>query len=177
MGSLGPSWAHVGPCWYHLGVNLGSSWAILGPSWGHPGAILGHLGPSWGLLGAILGPSWAILGHLGAILGPTWAIMARTAPRWPRWSQEGWGQPVGEVFFSEANLWGKFFSSFFGSPGSQKTLFFLMKNKVFQGNRITKLTSNFNPILLPIWLHFGSQNRPKADKKRIQETSIFFPNF
>ena len=48
MPTLGPSQAHVEPCWSHLGPILGQD-----------GPMLSHLGP-------ILGPCWA---HVGPMLG------------------------------------------------------------------------------------------------------------
>ena len=48
MPTLGPSQAHVEPCWSHLGPILGQD-----------GPMLSHLGP-------ILGPCWA---HVGPMFG------------------------------------------------------------------------------------------------------------
>ena len=40
-----------------------------------------------------------------------------------------------------------------------------------------KLTSIFDPILGPIWLHFGSQNRPKSVKNTVSKSILFLINF
>ena len=67
MGSLRPSWSH-----------LGQSWALLGPfwpSWRPSWASWRPLEPSLGPLGAVLGASGAVLGHLGALLGSSWRLL------------------------------------------------------------------------------------------------------
>ena len=83
-------------------------------SWGHLGAILGLLGPS--------------LGHLGANLGHH----GQDCPKMTKMVPRRLGPTCGGSLFSGANLWGKFFGSFFGGPGPQKTLFFARKNKGFE---------------------------------------------
>ena len=39
----------------------------------------------------------------------------------------------------------------------------------FSKNRSSKLISIFDPMLVPTWLHFGSQNRPKSTKNPISK--------
>ena len=53
--------------------------------------------------------------------------------------------------------------------GSQKTWFFLREKYTFLKTRLSKLTSNFDPILSSTWLYFGIQNPPKSFQNRFQE--------
>ena len=62
-------------------------------------------------------------------------------------------------------------------PGSQKSVFFLRKNKVFSKNGLSKITSISASILVPTCLHVGLQNRRFSDFWRFQEAfkiSSFF---
>ena len=54
-------------------------------------------------------------------------------------------------------------------PGSQKSVFFLWKNKVFSKKRLSKITSISASILVPTCLHVGLQNRRFSDFWRFQE--------
>ena len=49
-------------------------------------------------------------------------------------------------------------------PEPSKSLFFLGKNKVFSKQRLSKLGSIFDAILVPTWLHFAFPNQPKSFK-------------
>jgi len=53
--------------------------------------------------------------------------------------------------------------------GSQKTLFFLKEKHDFSKNRLSKLTSIFDPILMPTCLHVGLPNRRFFKKFGFQE--------
>ena len=57
------------------------------------------------------------------------------------------------------------FSSQLRPPEPSKSLFSLRKNNVFSKNRLSKLTSIFDPILAPTWPHFGIEHRPKSHRK------------
>ena len=61
--------------------------------------------------------------------------------------------------------------------GSQKTVFFRWKNKVFPKNRLSKITSISASILVPTCLHVGLQNRRFFEIMAFQEAfkiSSFF---
>ena len=62
-------------------------------------------------------------------------------------------------------------------PGSQKSMFFLRKNKVFSKKRLSKITSISASILVPTCLHVGLQNRRFSEIMAFQEAfkiSSFF---
>ena len=62
-------------------------------------------------------------------------------------------------------------------PGSQKTIVFLRKNKVFSKKRLSKITSISASILVPTCLHVALENRRFSDFWRFQEAfkiSCFF---
>ena len=63
-------------------------------------------------------------------------------------------------------FWVKFWSQL-GPVGSQKTWFFLKKKNSFLKNRLSKLTSIFDPILDSTLLHVGIQHPPKCFQKSI----------
>ena len=54
------------------------------------------------------------------------------------------------------------FCSQLGPPEPQKSLKFYLFYSIFCKIGLPKLTSIFDPILVPTWLHFGSQNSPKS---------------
>ena len=74
----------------------------------------------------------------------------------------------------------RFFIDFYSQlrpPGSQKTIVFLRKNKVFSKKRLSKITSISASILVPTCLHVGLENRRFSDFWRFQEAfkiSSFF---
>ena len=47
----------------------------------------------------------------------------------------------------------------------------------FVKKRLSKLTSILDPILVPTWPHFATQNRPKSNKKPIQKIISFLIDF
>ena len=49
-----------------------------------------------------------------------------------------------------------------------KNMVFLQENTLLK-TRLSKLTSNFDPILSSTWLYFGIQNPPKSFQNRFQE--------
>ena len=76
MGSLGHSWASLGPLlgslghsWATLGPLSAASWALLGLSWALLELSCPPLGLPWASLGALLDSFGLLLGSLGALLG------------------------------------------------------------------------------------------------------------
>ena len=55
----------------------------------------------------------------------------------------------------------------FSTPGTSKIMKFYWFYKHFCKIGLSKLTSIFDPILVPTWLHFPSQNPPKSFQKPI----------
>ena len=53
------------------------------------------------------------------------------------------------------------------TPRIMKTTVFLRKNMLLK-DRLSKLPSMFDPILVPTWLHSGIINRPNSHKKSIR---------
>ena len=89
-----------------------------------------------------------------------------------------------KIEFPRPSVSASFFISIFdrfllstSTPGSQKSVLFLRKNKVFSKNRLSKITSISASILVPTCLHVGLQNRRFSDFWRFQEAfkiSSFF---
>ena len=114
LGSLGHSWASLGPLlglhwalWGSLGALLASSWAPLGLSWA-------SLRLSWTLLGlfwASIVPSWPplgpLLGSLGAPRGGPGGLSKRTLKKKPSVS---WKHPFTHAFWDP--ILGPFFVIF-----------------------------------------------------------------
>ena len=57
---------------------------------------------------------------------------------------------------------------------TQKSLIFHLFFKAFSKNRLLKLTSISDTILMPTWLHFGLPNRLKFYKNQSQKQSFFW---
>ena len=94
----------------------------------------------------------------------------------PNWSQVGTkihqkSMPRGSP--SWASIFDRFLINFWSQLRCPKTNKSLKNNwfyKVFCKIGLPKLRSIFGPILVPTWLHFGSQNRPKFTKNQISKS-------
>ena len=105
----------------------------------------------------------------------------------PKWSQVGTkihqkSMPRGSP--SWASIFDRFLINFWSQlrcPKTKKSLKNHWFYKVFCKIGLPKLRSIFGPILVPTWLHFGSQNRPKSTKnpisKSIKKTDWFLKRF
>ena len=114
-----------------------------------------------------------------SILEASWAVFGRK--RWPTWLQLG-SQNGSNIDRKSIPRCLPMLSSFFDRflidcysqlrlPEPSKSLFFLRKNNVFSKNRLSKLASIFDAMLVPTWLHFASQIHQNPLKIRPQEAS------
>ena len=106
------------------------------------------LGPSWGVLGAplgVFGRLAAVLGRLGGVLGASWGVLGTS---WGRL-----GASPRETMRKTPRLTPKMHPLDLKNqaPAAGRARFFK--------NRILKLTSIFNSILVSFCFHFGTQNR------------------
>ena len=69
------------------------------------------------------------------------------------------------------------FSSQLRPLGTTTILIFHWFFNICLENRYSKLTSIFDPIRVPTWLHVGSQNRSKSDQKIDQKKHQNFDRF
>ena len=81
-----------------------------------------------------------------------------------------------KIEFGRLSFSTSFFSSIFdrfwpqiSTPESRKFLKFYWKNSSFLLCAFLKIRSIFNTILVPTWLHFGSQNRSKSIKTLVSK--------
>ena len=82
-------------------------------------------------------------------------------------SRNNVGDFEGGVFLTSAKTADVIFHTSVPSK-MQKPLFFLRKNTFLLKTRPSKLRSIYDAILVPTWLHFGSQNRLKSDQISIR---------
>ena len=167
-----------------------AKWPKIPPTWHQNGS---KMEPKWSQLGTKMEQNGANMGQNfeKKSVQKSNATKKRAEPhslppvepkKWPTWLQVGlqnqskidkksmqksivFLMPLGIDFWVDFGGFGEAKSSQVGTKIDQKSL--PIAKCDFLKRRLSELTSIFDPILVPTWLDFGTQNPPKSTQKSI----------